>query len=85
MEEKKVVARDVLYQELAELLINSDKKETVTRYKEGLRLEVEGETCIIRVIQKKAAPTNDLIVGEYEKTEEGEVIFVDFRELKKEE
>lgn len=78
LKEKKVVARDVVYDRLAELLLKSGEK-AITRYKEGLRLEVGDETCIVRVIQKKAAPTADLEVGLYELFEDGGLSYVDYR------
>lgn len=79
--EKKVEIRDVVYQELATLMVQaSTDGEAVFRYKEGLRVDNGEDTLIIRVIKKKSAPEISEKVGSYVLQEDGSVKYVESQE-----
>ncbi len=80
---KKPDIREDVYRDVAaDLLARSVEGDVVVSYKEGLRLDIEGETLIIRVIKKKAAPKKEEIVGNYEVNEEGALTYTDTKKVK---
>lgn len=76
------IREDVYAQVAADLLARGIEGEVVVRYKEGLRLDVDGETFIIRVIKKKVAPKAEEITGNYEVSEADELVYTDTKKVK---
>ncbi len=62
---EKVEVRDVVYEMLAQLIVEREDFDSIARYKEGLRLEMEGETFIVKVIKKKSEPDKADKRGDY--------------------
>ncbi len=80
---KKVDTREEVYKQLAaDLLARGMEGDVVVRYKEGLRLDIDGEAHIIRVIKKKANPDKADIVGNYEVKEDGTFAYTDTKKVK---
>ena len=80
---KKPDIREEVYAQIAaDLLARGMEGDVVVRYKEGLRVDVDGEAIIIRVIKKKAAPVKEEIVGNYEVNEAEEMVYTDTKKVK---
>lgn len=74
--EKKVETRDILYEQLAQDILSRGDQEEVVRYKEGLRVDINGEPHIVRVIKKKDEPKD--AVGTFKVEEDGTFKFKEY-------
>ena len=64
--EKKVEIRDIAYEQVASAIMQDRRNlSKIRRHKEGLELEVNGETVVLRVIKKKAQLDEKEFRGEY--------------------
>lgn len=64
--EGKVEIRDMAYEQVASAIMQ-DRREIskIRRHKEGLEIQVNGETVVVRVIKKKAELEESDYRGEY--------------------
>ncbi len=72
--EQKVETRDILYEKLAGSIMEKEGVDKVSRYKEGLRVDIDGEPHIVRVVKKKAEPADDELNGSY-LVEDGKLVY----------
>ncbi len=80
--EKKVETRDIVYEQLAAAILAQSDEETVSRYKEGLRIDIDDVAHIVRVVKKKEEPKQEELLGGYAVAEDGKLTYTLYKEIK---